>query len=798
MTASLFTNIPLELRQLPNWILWRLEYPNGQDKKPTKRPYQLNGSPASVTQPQHWATFDECFNIYQMGSYSGLGFVFTNTEYSGIDLDDAKFLHTGEPNPNYQADLNRQIKIAHEFDSYSELSPSGSGLHIIVKGKVPDGKRTNFIELYPSGRFFTMTGQVHNDKPIAECNELLNQLWTQMGGVLNNSRPITIDGSETNTDEEILALAANHNGALFENLANGDTSGYPSQSEADQAYANIIAYYTNSRAQVERIFRASKLMRSKVNVNKGYLPRTIDKAFDQKIANLDFSSLKEQFELKLVNGSVAQRLEPTAHNGSVAGSNPATPTGVSYNGSTTAFDAVSVGSIPATPTIPLPPGLMGEIAQFIYSYSTRPVPEVSLAAAIGLMAGICGRAYNVSNTGLNQYVLLLAMTGAGKEAMAEGIDRLMSEIRMQVPTSSSFVGPGEISSGSALYKHLANTSQSFVSILGEFGLRMRQLSSPNANGAEISLRRMILDLFTKSGHNRMLPASAYSKKEDSSNAIPSPAFSLLGESTPERFYEILNEEMISEGLLPRFLLIEYKGGRVPKNENKGNISPTIQLLERLASLAAHADSTNHANPRRVINVQLSPEATDFMREWDKFADAKINTVEKDVLRQLWNRADLKALKLAALVAVGENFFEPTISLHTAKWAVDLVKNDIATLTAKFEAGEIGGNTFELNQYKDMVRVLKEYVAKDFAYVSKYQAHETMHKNKIVSNTYLTLRLSKMASFRNDKVGGTIALKRTIQNMVDNGKLIVVSNTDLHSKYNTTQKAFYILPSVLDD
>ena len=769
MNVGNFSNIPEELRLLPNWIVWRLEYPNGPDKKPTKVPYCIKGYKASVTNPEHWSTFNVCFNVIQSGNYNGVGFVFTNTAYSGIDLDDARLMFDGEPNSNYQADLNRQIKIAHEFDSYSEVSPSGSGLHIIVKGKVPDGRRTNFIELYPSGRFFTMTGKVHNNKEIKDCQELLTSLWTQMGGILNSPKPV-VTSAETNTDAEILALAMKHNESTFSPLVAGSwQSLYPSQSEADQAYLNIIAYYTNSTAQVERIFRASKLMRDKVNKHKTYLKNSIIKAFDQKIPSINFDKLREE-----MNGAVAQRSVPAAHN------------------------SIDVGSNPASPTISLPPGLMGEIASFIYAYSTRPVPEVSLAAAIGLMAGICGRAYNISNTGLNQYVLLLAMTGAGKEAMAEGIDRLMSDIRTQVPTSNSFIGPGEISSGSALFKYLANNSQSFVSILGEFGLRIRQLSAPNANGAEVSLRRMILDLFNKSGHNRVLPASAYSKIEDSTHAVPAPAFSILGESTPERFYEVLNEEMISEGLLPRFLLIEYKGGRVAKNENKGNVAPTIGLITSLAALAAHCDSINHANPRRIINVQQTPEAEKFLREWDKLADSKINSVEKDVLRQLWNRADLKVLKLAALVAVGENMIEPTISLATAQWACDLIKNDIATLTAKFEAGEIGGNTFEINQHKDMIRVIKDYVAKDYAYVSRYQALEAMHKNKVVSNTYLTLRLHKMASFRNDKIGATLALKRTIQNMIDNGKLIALTPADLHTKFNTTQKSYYIMPSVLDD
>ncbi len=770
MNVGSFANIPEELRLLPNWIVWRLEYPNGLDKKPTKRPYQINGQWASVTNPAHWVTFEQAYNALQSGNYSGLGFIFTNSEYSGIDLDDPSFLLDGSPNPNYQADFNRQIKIAHEFDSYSELSPSGKGLHIIVKGKVPDGRRRSFIELYPSGRFFTMTGNAHNNKPVGNYQDLLNQLWAQLGGSYSNS--VIESQPETITDVEILELARKHNVATFADLEAGVWIGkYPTQSEADLAYMNIIAYYTNNKEQVTRIYSKSKLSETDPKrKTKRYQNLTVNTAFDLKVPQLDFTELSRSFDIKLAASS---------------------------NGKTTAFDAVDGGSTPPAATIPLPPGLMGEIASFVYAYSTRPVPEVALAASIGLMAGMCGRAYNVSSTGLNQYVLLLAMTGAGKEAMAEGIDRLMSEIRMQVPTSTTFIGPGEISSGSALFKYMYHSSQSFVSILGEFGLRIRQLSAPNANGAEISLRRMILDLFTKSGHNRVLQASAYSKKEDSTSAVPSPAFSILGESTPERFYEVLNEEMISEGLLPRFLLIEYKGGRVPKNKNKANVTPTISLIERLASLAAHCDSINHSNPRRVINVQSTPEAEKFLNEWDELADQKINTVDKDVLRQLWNRADLKALKLAALVAVGENMIEPTISLTTAQWAVELVKNDIATLTARFEAGEIGGNTFEINQSNDMTRILRDYAQKDFEYVAKYQAVLKMHQNKVVSNTYLTLRLSRMASFRNDRLGGMAALKRAIQMFVDNGKLIPITAVDLVKKYETTQKAYYIHPSILE-
>jgi len=438
------------------------------------------------------------------------------------------------------------------------------------------------------------------------------------------------------------------------------------------------------------------------------------------------------------------------------------------------------------------------MAQFIYSAAPRPVPEVALAAAIGLMAGITGRAYNISGTGLNQYVLLLAMTGAGKEAAASGINKLMNTIKMQVPTSTGFIGPSEISSGSALFKYLGNQSQSFISLLGEFGLRLQQMSSPNANGSEVSLRRMFLDLYNKSGHSEILHASVYSDKANNTSAVPSPSFSILGESTPERFYGALNEDMISEGLLPRFLLIEYKGNRPPLNEAHTSVIPNFSLVERLAALAAQCETVNHSNPRRVINVQSTPGAAKLLFDFDKFADTKINNSNKEVIRQLWNRAHIKVLKLSALIAVGENMIEPTINEAAMNWAANLVCNDIATLTERFEAGEVGSNSFELKQRKEIIRVVKEYVEKDFSYVSKYQANAALHNDKIISNTYLSTRLLKMAAFRNDKAGESVALKRAIQQLVDNGKLIISGGPKFVEKYGTTQKAFGIHPSIFDE
>ena len=787
MPASLFTNIPAELRLLKQWVLWK--YEDIGASKPTKVPYQGNGQHADATNSNTWNSFDDIFNTFQYGGYDGIGFVFSrNDPYCFIDLDDAEGDDTI---------LQRHLKVYSEFNTYAEVSPSGKGLHLICKGKVSAGRRRSKIEIYPHDRYATMTGNVYNNRAtITDCQSVLNQLWEQMGSGPVAQSLYQGDDKERESDEKIIerAILAT-NGDKFIRLHKGDWQDfYNSQSEADFAYVDIIAFYTQNRNQIARIFRASQLGNRDKAKRNDYVSSMISRSFDRMLPPLDFDGLKNAIEVKLaepeltlnghtLNGSVAQLVEPAAHNGSGVGSNPATPTNLT----------------PEANTIPTsPPGLLGDIATFIYQAAPRPVPEVALSAAISLMAGICGRAYNISGTGLNQYVLLLAMTGAGKEAAASGINKLMGTIKMQVPTSSGFIGPSEISSGSALFKYLGNQSQSFVSLLGEFGLRLQQMSSPNANGSEVSLRRMFLDLYNKSGYSEILHASVYSDKANNTSAVPSPSFSILGESTPERFYGALNEDMISEGLLPRFLLIEYKGNRPALNEHHTSVIPSFSLIERLASLAAHCESINHSNPRRVVNVGSSPEAARMLYDFDKYADARINGTIKDVIRQLWNRAHIKVLKLSALLAVGENMIEPIIQPYHMEWAAQLVMNDINILTEKFEAGEIGANSFEVKQSGEIIRLIKDYIRSPYEKIEKYSKAPNLHADRVIPYAYIQRRLVAVSAFRNDKAGATVAIKRALQNLVDSDRLKETSKQLMMDKYGTYQRCFVVSDmSILD-
>jgi len=414
------------------------------------------------------------------------------------------------------------------------------------------------------------------------------------------------------------------------------------------------------------------------------------------------------------------------------------------------------------------------------------------------MAGVCGRAYNVSGTGLNQYVLLLANTGTGKEALASGIDKIVNAVSMRVPVAPEFMGPSEIASGQALIKYLSTKSQSFVSILGEFGLRLQAMSDHRANGAEKSLKRMLLDLYNKSGHGQVARPSIYADAEKNTNLISAPAFSILGESTPETFYSALTEEMIAEGLLPRFLLIEYNGKRPALNENHMLSKPDEKFIGKIADVMAHAKTV--MSNRDVVNVNISIQAKKELDAFNVLADYKINSTDKEVIRQLWNRAHIKLMKISALVAIGISPYNPLIELDHVEWGKQLVEHDIKALSAKFESGSIGKNSDEIRQLDKMKKAVAIYVLSDMNKVKSYiKGHENMFHAKTIPHVYFARRLCNDIAFKRDRLGATNSIKRTIQALVDNGFLVEIPKNKTSQQFGTSQMSYMIANmSLLDE
>ncbi len=150
-TEQLLDNIPSELRRRPQWVAWRLEE---RDGKPTKVPYIAGGvGKASSTDSETWRTFEEAVQALKTGRFDGLGFVFSSGDpFAGVDLDSCRNPETGKLEA-------WAAKVVEDLDGYAEASPSGTGVHIIVRAKAPNKKRGQ-VEAYSSERYFTVTGRV--------------------------------------------------------------------------------------------------------------------------------------------------------------------------------------------------------------------------------------------------------------------------------------------------------------------------------------------------------------------------------------------------------------------------------------------------------------------------------------------------------------------------------------------------------------------------------------------------------------------------------------------------------------
>lgn len=725
-------NIPGEMRSLAQWVA----------AGPSKLPINpRTGQAASVTDPATWGTFEEAVRA----GLKHVGFVLAPWDpYSIIDLDA----------PRDENDYKRHESILQAFNSYTERSQSGNGYHIIVRGAVPAGARRDKVEVYSSQRYMICTGNVVNPLPITERQALLDQLFAEMQPVASTE---LVDRAAVMEDMELVEMAmAASNGEKFNSLCRGEMSEYPSQSEADFALLSIIAFYTQDNEQVRRIFRMTALgKRDKANRDNKYLNRALEKIRAQQPEPVNFDQL-------IANAAaltkVSEVIEPAIDHGNL-NTAPATP-----------LQTLTTGAKLNAHTTP-PPGLIGELAAYFYQAAIRPVPEIAMAAAVAIVAGVVARSYNISGSGLNQYLILLAKTGSGKEGALSGIENLISAIRPQVPMASQFLGPATFASGQALVKVL-NDRPCFVSVLGEFGLTLQQLSDHRANSAQLMLRKVLLDLYAKSGWNRTLQSSVYSDIEKNTKIIQAPNVTILGESTPETFFDGLDASHIAEGLIPRFTVIEYNGDRPARNRN-ANVPPSPELAQRFADLIAIAMTTT--NNHTCCPVQLDADALKILDDFDTEADRIMNSSKHDVEMQLWNRAHLKALKLAALVAVGINPHSPVVTGDAARWAIAFTRQDVEGVAKRFKDGDVGQG--DSKQMHDMKRVVEHYFK-----TKPKEVDAKLHAARLISYRHISQRCANIAAFRNDRMGSTHATKKMIQMMIDSGMLIEVPATTLQKNH----------------
>ena len=269
------------LRELCQWVVWRTE-PRPGSSKPTKVPYSpISGRKADSTAPRTWAGYEEAVEARRKHGYDGIGFVFSKDDpYCGVDLDHCRNPETGEIESWAQ-------EIISELDSYTEISPSGDGVHIILRGTLPPGRnRKGDFETYDHARYFSITGKHLAGTP-KSVESRQEQLENVVGRVFreedanDNEKPVQAVMSSYSglPDAEIIEKAHGAvNGDKFWRLWSGYVTDHGSHSEADLALCSMLAFWVGGDdTRIDSLFRQSGLYRQKWE-RANYRTRTIEEA----------------------------------------------------------------------------------------------------------------------------------------------------------------------------------------------------------------------------------------------------------------------------------------------------------------------------------------------------------------------------------------------------------------------------------------------------------------------------------------------------------------------------------------
>jgi len=315
--------IPDEPKRYPQWVAWRYEARSDPKAKPKKPPYSpQTGSKLKGRTPAELGTFEQAVALAQNRGMNGVGFFLTQDDpFTAVDLDGCVDPQTGEIEP-------WAVEIIERLDSYTEASPSGTGVRLLCKAKKPGPhSRRGKVEVYDRNQYITITGSVIGGRSnIRERQDVLTELYRDHlareddkaqhpRGFASSAAPHNTKSQQNEVvnlpDEALLKKARNaQSGPEFRRLYyEGGFAGFPSQSEADLALCGMLAYWTGRNGeQMDRIFRGSALMRPKWNQRRGeetYGTRTIRLAI-QGCKKVYTGGVEEKRRDEPVRGALAE------------------------------------------------------------------------------------------------------------------------------------------------------------------------------------------------------------------------------------------------------------------------------------------------------------------------------------------------------------------------------------------------------------------------------------------------------------------------------------------------------------
>ena len=636
--------VPESMKSCRQWVAWRLEE---RDGKGSKIPYQINGQRASSMDPRHWTSFEQaCQFVENTPSFSGLGFVFSQADdFVGIDLDNC-FGEDGSLDEWARDVLSR-------FPSYCEISPSAKGMKIFCRGTLASdrGRRLNIpgkpgahLEVYSSGRYFTVTGQAHGDcMETVNCQDGLDWLAAV---VLPASapppapiaapapRPQAKQGNRPDAEERARLYARSYPPAV---------SGQDGHGVTFRLACVLVTGFGLGANGARPILQ---------EWNMGCQPPWGSRELEHKLNQAEKAGQAE--------GGHGWMLEDE----SVRLEQSAVPVSVGELDAYEVFLGGLMGKAQASRAktgfpehLYNVPGFMKEVSDYITDQNPRKNPILSLVAAVALQGVLIGAKYK-DRTGnrSNLYFVLLAPSSGGKQAPMECIEKILN-----ASNGGNLYG-GKVSSDSALASDLM-VSRSKLYIWDEFG-RFLDKTRIKTGGAHLhAVQEALLELWGKTSGVWKQKSYADSKNN---KEIYHPCCSFLGLTVPSTFWDGLEEGHLSDGFAARMMVID-SGPRL-KFEETTEKEPPKSILEKAAYWINLRPGGNlgGVNPEAIL-VPETPAATAIFRKLvNKAEDAGSDETENSI----WGRAIQKARRLALIYACSRDQEAPVIDDQAAQWGVD--------------------------------------------------------------------------------------------------------------------------------
>ncbi|EHS1183812.1 hypothetical protein KVQ64_002071 [Vibrio vulnificus] len=439
------------------------------------------------------------------------------------------------------------------------------------------------------------------------------------------------------------------------------------------------------------------------------------------------------------------------------------------------------------------PGFAGVIANTVLMASVIPQPKVAIITTLAILSGVFGRRIRTpSDAYVNGYYVVLGYSGQGKDTIHTVPQKLVGDIN---PYATRFVRNIKAKSAEALEQELSDLPGG-VFLHRELGQRLKGMINGKFDSPDRKYGTMHIELYSAPS----IQASILRNKERNIEGQPDPAYSLLGESTPDTYFDALNLQSAEDGFLSRIITVHIGEDCPPRNKRPVvYMEPhLLQHWKRVLELSVgYETQLKESNLTKPIRVNWAGSgAEELFDDFERLCDHKKREALKEknfVKNAAYTRAALKVMKLASLLAAANDPVNPKITSQDVEWSRNYIEADMQLYLDKVDLGEIG-NKDESERITRIITVCQCYLrGKGPIQVTPDKKEpRSLYEQGVISRKTLQLYTRIKAFTDHANQDHSTLLNKAIQNLIDNGTLKEIQKDHAVEKLGFHGRCFRIL------